>query len=157
MIRRLLAGILLAGLLLLIGAPAHAEPPVTTTTHEKNLVENFVDFLPTCEGGPEYTITATSNLVSHETVFIEEGRSHGTFTQTGTFVAEPLDDPNLPSFTGKFTILTGFNLNGKTETSRTTITVHGTGSDGSTFQSHRQDRFNIRPDGSINEVFGCHE
>ena len=157
MIRRLVAATLVAGLLVLIGAPAYAAPPVTTTTHFKNLVENFVDFLPTCEGGPEYTFTATSNLVSHETVFIEEGRSHGTFTQTGTFVAEPPENSNLPSFTGKFTILSGFNLNGKTETGRTTFIVHGTGSDGSTFKSHRQDRFNVRPDGSVNEVFGCHE
>ena len=157
MIRRLLAVLLAAGMLLLIGAPAHAEPPVTTTTHFKNQVETFVDHLPTCEGGPDYSFTATSNIVSHDTVFLEEGRSHGTFTQTGTFVAEPVDDPNLPSFTGKFTILSGFNLNGKTETGRTTFIVHGTGSDGSTFQSHRQDRFNIRPDGSVNEVFGCHE
>src|SRR5829696_1324069 len=119
MIRRLLAVLLATGLLLLIGAPAYAEPPVITTTVEKNVVENFVDFLPTCEGGPEYTFTATSNLVSHDTVFIEEGRSHVTFTQTGTFVAEPVDDPNLPSFTGTFTILNGSNLNGQTETGRT--------------------------------------
>ncbi len=157
MIRRLLAGILPAGLLLLIGPPAHAEPRVTTTTHNKNLVENFVDFLPTCEGGPEYTITATSNLVSHEDMFIEEGRSHGTLTPTARSSPNPLTIRICPASPANSRFLTGFNRNGKTETSRTTITVHGTGSDGSTFQSHRQERFNIRPDGSINEVFGCHE
>jgi hypothetical protein len=31
---------------------------------------------------------------------------HATFTQTGTFVATPLD-PDLPSYTGKFIIWGG--------------------------------------------------
>ncbi len=38
---------------------------------------------------------------------------HATFTQTGTFVAVPLTDASLPSYTGKFTIWGGFNANGK--------------------------------------------
>ena len=86
-----------ACLLLLIGTPAYAQPPVTTTTIQKDVVENFVDVLPTCEGGPDYVLRRRANLVSHESVFEGQGRSHGTFTQTGTFVAEPLDDPSLPS------------------------------------------------------------
>src|SRR5918994_2882313 len=107
MVRRLLVGLMAAGLLL-IGAPAFAQPPVTTTTVEKNLVETFVDVIPSCEeGGPLYTITTTSNLVEHETVF-DDGRVHATFTQTGTFVAVPLE-AGLPSFTGKVTIWGGVN------------------------------------------------
>ena len=52
MVRRLLVGVMAAGLLL-VGAPAFAWPPVTTTTVQKNLVETFVDVIPTCEeGGP---------------------------------------------------------------------------------------------------------
>ena len=69
MVRRLLVGVMAAGLLL-VGAPAFAQPPVTTTTVQKNLVETFVDVIPTCEeGGPLYTITTTTTLVEHETVF----------------------------------------------------------------------------------------
>ena len=95
MVRRLLVGVMAAGLLL-VGAPAFAQPPVTTTTHQKNFVETFVDVIPTCEeGGPLYTITLTSNLIMHETIF-DDGRVHATFTQTGTFVAEPLE-AGLPS------------------------------------------------------------
>jgi hypothetical protein len=125
--------------------------------HEKNLVETFVDVVPTCEeGGPLYTITTTSNLVSHETVF-EDGRVHATFTQTGTFVAEPLEDPSLPSYTGKFTTWGGFNQNGKTVNGTFTFTVHGTGSDGSTFRFHTTEHFNQRPDGTVNEFFKCHD
>jgi hypothetical protein len=86
--------------LLLVGAAAFAQPPVTTTTVQKNLVETFVDVIPTCEeGGPLYTITLTSTLVMHETVF-DDARVHATFTQTGTFVAVPLE-AGLPSYTGR--------------------------------------------------------
>ncbi|HEV8358748.1 MAG TPA: hypothetical protein VGQ17_18485, partial [Gemmatimonadales bacterium] len=66
MLRRLLmVGLMTAGLLT-IGAPAFAAPPVTTTTHQKNFVETFVDIVPnsSCsEEGPLYTITTTSNSV----------------------------------------------------------------------------------------------
>ena len=43
--RRLAFGLLAAGLLL-IAAPAFAQPPTNTTTHEKGLVETFVDIVP---------------------------------------------------------------------------------------------------------------
>jgi hypothetical protein len=156
MLRRLVFGCLVAGLLLVSAAPAFAAPPTTETTTTKNLVETFVDVVPTCEGGGLlYTITTTSNLVEHETVFAD-GRVHATFTQTGTFVAVPLDDPNLPSFTGHFTTWGGFNQNGTTVNGTFTFNVHGTGSDGSTFSNHVTDHFNQRPDGSVNEFFHCH-
>jgi len=156
MLRRLFAGVLTAGLLL-IGTPAFAQPPVTTTTTEKDLVETFVDVVPTCEaGGPLYTITTTSNLISHETVF-DDGRLHATFTQTGTFVAEPPAGTSLPSYTGKFTVWGGFNQNGKTVNGTFTFTVHGKGSDGSTFRFHTTEHFNVRPDGTVNEFFRCHD
>ena len=157
MFRRLFAAVLAAGLLLLIGAPAYAQPPVTTTTHEKNLVETFVDVVPTCEeGGAPYTITTTSNLIEHETVF-DDGRVHATFTQTGTFVAVPLEDPDLPSFTGKFTTWGNFNQNSQTANSTFTFNIRGTGSDGSTFRTHQNAHFNERPDGTVNEFFRCHD
>ena len=103
-----------AGLLLIAAPAAVGQPPTNTTTHEKGLVETFVDIVPSeicSEEGPLYTITTTSNLVMHETIF-DDGRVHATFTQTGTFSAVPLEDPSLPSFTGKFTQWGGFNQNG---------------------------------------------
>jgi hypothetical protein len=155
MVRRLLVGLVAAGLLL-VGAPAFAQPPVTETTVQKDLVETFVDVVPTCEGGgPLYTITTTSNLVEHTTTF-DDGRVHETFTQTGTFVAVPLEDPSLPSYTGKFTTWGGFNQNGNTVNGTFTFNVRGTGSDGSTFSNHVTDHFNERPDGTVNEFFHCH-
>jgi len=155
MLRRLAFGLLAAGLLL-IAAPAFAQPPTNTTTHTNGLVETFVDVIPMCEdGGPLYTITTTSNSVMHETVF-DDGRVHATFTQTGTFSAVPLSDPDLPSFTGTFTTWGGFNQNGTTVNGTSTFNLNGTGSDGSRLSIHQVEHFNVRPDGSANEFFHCH-
>jgi hypothetical protein len=155
MVRRLLVGLMAAGLLL-VGAPAFAQPPVTTTTVQKNLVETFVDVFPTCEeGGPLYTITLTSTLVMHETVF-DDGRVHATFTQTGTFVAVPLEDPSLPSYTGKVTVWGGFNQSNQVVNGTFTFNLHATGSDGSRVRFNASDHFNVRPDGTVNEFIHCH-
>src|SRR5688572_6515593 len=77
-----------AGLAVGLGVTsASAAPPETNTTIIKDLVETFDDVVPTCEGGGAlYTVTTTTNIVEHETVF-DDGRVHATFTQTGTFVA----------------------------------------------------------------------
>ena len=155
MLRRMTLVLVTGFLVLLAGPAAYAAPPTTTTNHEKGLVEIFVDVLPTCEGGPEYTITTTANTIEHETIF-DDGRVHATFTQTGTFTAVPLDDPSLPSYTGKFTIWGGFNANGSTVNGTFTFNVRATGSDGSTFSNHIVDHFNERPDGTVNAFFRCH-
>jgi hypothetical protein len=155
MLRRLFTCVLTAGLLL-IGAPAFAQPPVTETVTEKGVVETFVDVVPTCEGGgPLYEITTTSNRISHTTTF-DDGRVHETFTDTGTFVAVPLDDPSLPSYTGKFTVWGGFNANGNVVNGTFTFNVRGTGSDGSTFSNHAVDHFNVTPNGTEFFFTHCH-
>ncbi len=155
MLYRLVVGLIAAVGLLVVAVPALAGPPVTTTTTQKNVVETFVDVLPTCEGGPLYEITTTGNSVEHTTVF-DDGRVHATFTQTGTVVLVPLDDPSLPSYTGKFTIWSGFNQNGTTVNGTFTFNVSLVGSDGSKVTNHVTDHFNERPDGSVNFFFHCH-
>jgi hypothetical protein len=156
MLRRLVVCLTAVAGVLLVAAPAFAAPPVTATNIQNGLVETFVDVIPSCEeGGPLYTVTTTTNLVEHETVFAD-GRFHETFTQTGTFVAVPLANPALPSYTGHVTIWGGFNDNGTTVNGTFTFNVRGTGSDGSSFSNHVTDHFNVRPDGSVNEFFHCH-
>ena len=158
MIRRALIGALAAGLITVFTAGTTAAAPETTTTHQHSLVETFVDVIPTCDDSATdlYTITATSNIVEHETVFAD-GRVHATFTQTGTFVAVPLNDPSLPRYTGKFTQWGGFNQNSDTVAVGTfTFNIRGTGSDGSTFSVNAVEHSNQMPDGSINEFFHCH-
>jgi hypothetical protein len=85
-----------------------------------------------------------------------DGRVHATFTQTGTAVGVPLDDPSLSTFTAKFTVWGGFNQNGATVNGTFTFNVRGTLSDGSTFSNQVNDHFNARPDGTVNEFFHCH-
>jgi hypothetical protein len=156
MIRRLITGILTVGLLL-IATPAFAEPPVTETTTEHNATDTFIDVVPTCqEGGPAYEITLRYNEVDHSTVFAD-GREHDTFTQTGTFVATPVDDPTLPTYTGKFTIWGGFNANGEVVNGTFTFNLHGTGSDGSTISVHETDHFNTTPTGAEFAFTHCHD
>jgi len=154
MFRRLTV-VLLSAFLVLLSGPAYAGP-TTETNHAKGLVETFVDVIPTCEeGGPLYTITTTANAVEHVTQF-DDGRVHATFTETGTFSAVPLDDPSLPSYTGKFTVWGNFNQNATTAEGSFTFNVRGTGSDGSTFSNHVNEHFNQRPSGSMHEFFHCH-
>ena len=152
MLRRLSLGLLAV---LLTAAPALAGPPTTETTHQKRLVETFIDVVPTCEGGgPLYTVTTRSNLVEHTTTF-DDGRMHLTFTQTGKFSAVPLDDSSLPTYSGRFTIWGGFNQNRRTATGTFTFSLTGVGSDGSRVRFSSVDHFNERPDGTVNEFFHC--
>ena len=157
MIRRTLIGALMAVFITLFTVGTAAAAPVSTTTTEQGLVDTFVDVIPTCDNSAPalYTITTTSNFVLHETIFAD-GRAHATFTQTGTFVAVPLDDPSLPSYTGRFTTWGNFNQNSDSVVNSTdTFSIRGTGSDGSTFSVQQMEHFNQRPDGSVNEFFHC--
>jgi hypothetical protein len=155
MFRRLLIGLFAIGLLL-VAAPAFAQPPATETTHQ-NRVDTFVDFLPSCEPDPpRYTFTTTQKVVVHSTTF-DDGRVSGTVIQTGTFTAVPLSDPTLPTYAGKVNLHNTFHVeNGAVAQNTFTVTVHGTGSDGSTFETHFTSHANVPPTGTINEFFRCH-
>jgi opacity protein-like surface antigen len=154
MFRRLFAAVLAAGLLLLIGAPAYAAPPVTETTTSKNVVDTFVDVGPGCDDGALFTVTTTTNLIEHATVF-DDGRIHATFTQSGTFVAVSLEDPSL-TLTGHLAVWGGFNDNGKAVNGTFTFNINGTGSDGSRFHQNELEHFNTTPTGMEFFFTRCH-
>ena len=84
------------------GAPL-AQPPATETTVQKNLVETFEDAIPTCKDGGRSTPSRPPVIPSSTPTTVDDGRIHATFTRTDTFVAVPLEEPSLPSYTGKFT------------------------------------------------------
>jgi hypothetical protein len=151
-----MVGLTAAGLVT-IGAPTFAARPVTETTHWKHFVEPITDLVLACsKDSPFYIITSTSNAVFHST-FFAAGREHDTFTQTGRFVAvpDPLEDPALPSYTGRFTVRGNFNENGKTVQGSDTFNLRGTGSDGSRISIHANDHFNVRPNGTVKGFFRC--
>lgn len=98
----------------------------------------------------------TYNEVEHSTLFAD-GREHDTFTQTGRFVATPVEGTTLPSYNGKFTVWGDFNANGKAVTGSFTFNLHGTGSDGSTISVHSVDHFNVTPNGAEFAFTHCHD
>jgi hypothetical protein len=152
---RRLSIILLGALWLLVGlaAPASAAP-VTTITHEKNVVDTFVGVINGCdEAGPLYTVTATSNRVTKETIK-DDGTFHGTDRMTGKVVAVPLDR-SLPTLTGRWTVGGAFNGNTSTVTSVFEFSLSLRGSDGSAYAENERIHFNERPDGTQNFFESC--
>jgi hypothetical protein len=147
--------ILLGALWLLVGlaAPASAAP-VTTITHEKDVVDTFVGVINGCdEAGPIYTVTTTSNRVTKETLK-DDGTFHGTDRFTGKVVAVPLDR-SLPTLIGRWTGGGAFNGNSSTFTSVFTFSLSVRGSDGSTYAENERIHFNERPDGTQNFFGRC--
>ena len=69
----------------------------------------------------------------------------------------PLNDPSLPSFTGKFTTWGGFNDTGTSVNGTFTFNVRGKGSDGSSFSNHVTDHFNATPTGAEFFFTHCHD
>lgn len=139
-----------------LAIPAVAAPPVTETVREHGVTETFVDVVPACEeGGPLYEITITYNLVEHITAF-EDGRIHATFTQTGKFVAEPLD-PALPDASGHFAIWGGFNQNNQSVNGTFTFNLNGRFDDGTKISTHLVDHFNVTPTGAEFFFTHCHD
>jgi hypothetical protein len=137
--------------------PASAAPPETTTVTAKNVVETFLDTVPTCEGGgPLYVVTTSTNFIEHSTAF-DDGRFHGTFTQSGKVSAVPLDPTlGLPSYTGRLAVWGGFNANGAETNGTFTFNITLTGSDGSKVSHHEVEHFDQRPNGTVHEFFRCH-
>lgn len=116
----------------------------TFTQNEHNVTDSFVEPL-LCEDDPLYSITVTYNSVIHMTE--NANGFHVTFTQTGTVVAEPFDDPSLPTYTGRFTIWGGFNDNRQSAASTFTLSVTLKGSDGSTITFAGVEHFNVTATG----------
>jgi hypothetical protein len=126
---------------------------VSVTQHFHNATDSIVDVFP-CSTDPSapYTITLTYNGALHYTVLtLGPGAGTGwfTITQTGTFAATPLDPTSgLPSFTGHFTFWEGDNANLQNSTGTVTLTIKGTGSDGSAFSSHMVEHITVTPSGA---------
>ena len=131
--RRMLAIGLAAGLLLSGTTAALAVGPAQTFTQIfKNVTETFPE-VNECTGDAG-TVTITYNGVVHITE-LASGEFHITGTLTGTFVFVP-NDPERPTFTGRFTNWFGENHNLNEAAATFTFSVRGTGSDGSRITFH---------------------
>ena len=114
------------------GASAAGAGAVTFTQHDHNLTQSFPTPNP-CTGVPG-TVTTVGNSVFHITT-LANGTSWATGTSEGTFTFVP-DDSSQPTYTGHFTTWFGDNNNLKNGNEKSTLTIHGVGSDGSTLRFH---------------------
>lgn len=105
---------------------------------DHNATETIASYLPCVGSGAPANITLTYNDTFHVNE-LTSGVGAGTFwatgTQTGTFVAAPLDT-SLPTYTGHFTTWFGDNNNLHNGSETSTFSIHGVGSDGSTINFH---------------------
>ncbi len=140
-----------------------AEPALAKNIHKhfvfRNETQTFTGNFKPCAKG-RYTITITFSGHVNILKNPDTGKRHVTETMHGTFVADPLTDPSLPSFSGSFTQWDGFNLNpGGSSNFTFTIHIHAQGSDGSSLKLHEVVHAVIDSDGNIKIFFDkptCH-
>ncbi|MFC7597556.1 hypothetical protein ACFQU3_19730 [Terrabacter sp. GCM10028922] len=156
MLRRL-SIVLFAAPALVVGLSGPTSAAAETTTETaKNVVDTYLDIVPSCDGGPIYRVTTTTNTVQHVTT-TGRGGEHTTFTVTGKVSLVPLDSTlGLPSYAGRLTVRGGFNGNGRVVNATSTYNVTLKGSDGSKATYHENRHFNTRPNGTLHFVFRCH-
>jgi len=118
------------------GAASAGKPDIT---HEvsHDVVETFEEVIPCGEALYEITITVRTRVNHEMLVSPETGKGH--FSETGTFVAEPVDNPSLPTYSGHFSSAGHFrNVNSEPGTAdgHFVFNVVGKGSDGSRLHAH---------------------
>ncbi len=118
-----------------------------TTTQNFHGVVTFPSVNP-CTGNPA-VVTATSNVVAHETFFPATGEDRVTFTNEFSFTVV---EATLTA-AGHFTTHSNFNMNQQNSNSSFTSSEHATGSDGSTVTFHEVAHFTLNPDGTLTVSF----
>lgn len=95
------------------------------------------------------TLTLTYNGVFHITYFTNSDEYWATGTETGTFSFAP-EDTSQPNYVGRFTAWFGDNSNRQNGTSTSTLSLKGTGSDGSTLTFHEVQHMSVSATGITN-------
>jgi len=93
----------------------------------------------------------TGNLVNHVTSFTNSDEVWATFTETGKVVA--IDDGTGVTYSGHATAWGNFNLNERNQNSEFTLTIHLSGSDGSSITAHETTVFVMNGIGAITVSF----
>ncbi len=79
-------------------------------------------------------IQFTGNLVDHVTYFTNSDELWATFTETGAILGT--DDGTGVTYSGHATAWGNFNVNERNGNSEFTLTIHATGTDGSSITAH---------------------
>jgi hypothetical protein len=96
-------------------------------------------------------IQFTGNLVNHVTFFTNSDEVWATFTETGAILG--VDDGTGVTYSGHATAWGNFNMNERNQNSEFTLTIHATGSDGSTISAHETTVFVDNGNGDVTVNF----
>lgn len=96
-------------------------------------------------------IQFTGNLVDHVTYFTNSDEVWATFTETGAILG--IDDGTGATYSGHATAWGNFNLNERNGNSEFTLTIHATGSDGSSITGHETTVFATNANGDVTVDF----
>ena len=138
-------------------APAFAASPNgQTVTETQNVHGVFLEPEATnpCTGNTfngGAGIQFTGNLVNHVTFFTNSDEFWATFTETGKIVGT--DDGTGATYTGHATAWGNFNLNERNQNSEFTLTIHATGSDGTSITAHETTVFVMNANGTVTVDF----
>ena len=116
-------------------------------------VGNGVQIMPTpnpCTRVPG-TLTVTFKDIFHLTVNATGGEE-ATLAITGSALFVP-DDPNQPTYTGRFTLLFGHEINLQNEVERKTSNIEAVGSDGSRLNFHENADVTMNANGVVTVSF----
>jgi hypothetical protein len=138
-------------------APAFAASPNgQTVTETQNVHGVFLepDATNPCTGNTfngGAGIQFTGNLVNHVTFFTNSDEFWATFTETGKIVGT--DDGTGATYTGHATAWGNFNMNEQNQNSEFTLTIHATGSDGTSITAHETTVFVMNANGTVTVNF----
>ena len=108
------------------------------TGHTVTQTDNFHGTTQTTDTNPcsgnTIDLTQTSNIVEHVTFFPGGDEIWGTFTEEDKVVG--FDEGSGVTYTGHSTVWGNFNVNEKNANDSFTISIHVTGSDGSSIGYH---------------------
>jgi hypothetical protein len=91
------------------------------------------------------------NLVDHVTAFTNSDEVWFTFTETGAVTAT--DDITGVSYSGHATAWGNFNMNERNQNTAFTLTIHLSGSDGSSITAHETTAFVMNANGQVTVNF----
>lgn len=151
------AVLLIAGGLAMWPAAAFAASPNgQTVTQTDNVHGAFYDpgatnpcNADTLNGGQGALFTG--NLVNHVNYFTNSDEVWATFTETGKVTAT--DDGTGVAYSGHATAWGHFNMNERNQTSAFTLTIHLSGSDGSSITDHETTVFVDNGNGDVTVNF----
>ena len=141
------------------GSALAASPNGMTMTETDHVHGSFVEPAATnlCSGdafvAPDGSagVQFTGNLVDHVTYFTNSDEVWSTFTQTGKVVGTDAETGVV--YTGQATAWGNFNMNERNQNSAFTLTIHASGTDGSSITAHQTTVFTMNANGTVTVNF----